>query len=145
MIGHHFSISAFCRARSASGLCCSRGGRKCRRLIFICIASSFLCAHSLSEPATDLFLASSSEKKLPHLYIKETGGKAGSAHRPYLDHFGYVVTEKILDAVTKSCRRGGTPGASALHIEKYDSVLEAAKGNVAAIVFDRRPDSCVDQ
>jgi hypothetical protein len=25
MIGHHFSISAFCWAASASGVCCSRG------------------------------------------------------------------------------------------------------------------------
>ena len=25
MIGHHFSISAFCKAASASGVCCSRG------------------------------------------------------------------------------------------------------------------------
>ena len=26
MIGHHFSISAFWNAASASGVCCSRGG-----------------------------------------------------------------------------------------------------------------------
>ena len=26
MIGHHFSISAFCSAPSASGVCCSGGG-----------------------------------------------------------------------------------------------------------------------
>jgi hypothetical protein len=25
MIGHHFSASAFCKAPSASGVCCSRG------------------------------------------------------------------------------------------------------------------------
>jgi hypothetical protein len=26
MIGHHFSISAFCKAASAAGVCCSLGG-----------------------------------------------------------------------------------------------------------------------
>jgi K+-sensing histidine kinase KdpD len=31
MIGHHFSISAFWRARSASGVCCSRGKISCPR------------------------------------------------------------------------------------------------------------------
>ena len=29
MIGHHFSISAFWKAASASGVCCSRGGISC--------------------------------------------------------------------------------------------------------------------
>src|SRR5262245_29496936 len=32
MIGHHLSISAFWRARSASGVCCSRGKISCPRL-----------------------------------------------------------------------------------------------------------------
>src|SRR5215813_7695476 len=31
MIGHHYSISAFCRAASASGVCWSRGTTSCPR------------------------------------------------------------------------------------------------------------------
>ena len=33
MIGHHFSISACCRAPSACGVCSWRGGISCARLV----------------------------------------------------------------------------------------------------------------
>src|ERR1700722_1872263 len=67
------------------------------------------------------------------------------SHRPDLDHVGHKMLEQVLDAVLQ--RRGGgrAARAGALHVEIDDAVLEAAEGDVAAVVGDRRSYPCLDQ
>src|SRR5207302_7828201 len=67
------------------------------------------------------------------------------SHRPDFDHVGHEMPQEILDAVLQRCRRGRAAGAGALHVEINDAVLEAAEGDVAAIIGDSGAHPRLDQ
>ena len=55
------------------------------------------------------------------------------------------MPEQVLDAVAQRRGRGWAAGTGTFHIEINNAVLEAAKGNVAAVIGDRRPHPRLDQ
>src|SRR5262245_7230837 len=71
--------------------------------------------------------------------------RSSARHRPDLDHVGEVVPQQVLDAVPQRRGRGWAARAGALHVEIDDAVLEAAEGDVAAVIGDRRPHPGLDQ
>ena len=68
-----------------------------------------------------------------------------SSHRPDFDHVGHEMLQQVLDAVLQRRGRGRAAGAGALHVEIDDAVPEAAEGDVAAVIRDRRPHAGFDQ
>src|SRR5450631_4353832 len=76
---------------------------------------------------------------------RRDGRDEPALRRPDFDHVGHEMLQQVLDAVLQ--RRGGrgAAGAGALHVEVDDAVLEAAKGDVAAITGDRGAHPGFDQ
>ena len=72
------------------------------------------------------------------------GGTARS-DRADLGHVRHEMPQQVLDAVLERRGRGRAAGAGALHRQEYDAVLEAAEGDVAAVIGDRRPHARLDQ
>src|SRR5581483_6945935 len=64
---------------------------------------------------------------------------------PHLGDFGYVMPQQILNAVPQRRRRRWAARAGALHVQIDDAVLEAAEGDVAAVIGDRGPYPRFDQ
>src|SRR5205814_7655237 len=58
-------------------------------------------------------------------------------HWPHLIHVREVMAQEVLDAMAQRRSRGRAAGAGALHVEIDDAVLEAAEGDVAAVVRHR--------
>src|SRR4051794_10514279 len=64
------------------------------------------------------------------------GERSAKSHRPDFDHVRHEMLQQVLDAVLQCRRRRRAAGAGALHVEIDDPVLEAAEGDVAAVVGD---------
>ena len=60
-------------------------------------------------------------------------------------HVRHEMAQQVLDAVLQRRGRGRAARAGALHGEKDDAVLEAAEGDVAAVIGDRRTHARLDQ
>src|SRR2546426_10871169 len=81
----------------------------------------------------------------PRRSVVGVPASVASLHWPDFDHVGQIVTQQILDAVAQRRSRGGPTGTGTLHVEIDHAIPEAAEGNVAAVVGDRRPYPCFNQ
>src|SRR5438132_975792 len=73
------------------------------------------------------------------------GCNRGSSHGSDFDHVRQIMAQQVLDAVPERRGRRWAARAGALHVEIDDTVLEAAEGDVAAVIGNRRPHPRFDQ
>src|SRR4029079_17422955 len=68
-----------------------------------------------------------------------------ASDRAYFFHFGNEMPQKVLDAVFQCRRRARAAGTRALHIQEYHTVLVAIECDIAPVLGNARPNTCIEQ